>query len=108
MRKNRIFKETPDENTESFRRWAESLPIGVVCLNNLSIEWHNQSFAKLFDPQSAEYLRGKSLYVLAGSPHDEKTLDEIVLAISEAAGTDSALLKCRRVNGEFFLGQFRL
>ncbi len=108
MRKNRIFKETPDENTESFRRWAESLPIGVVCLNNLSIEWHNQSFANLFDPQSAEYLRGKSLYVLAGSPHDEKTLDEIVLAISEAAGTDSALLKCRRVNGEFFLGQFRL
>lgn len=108
MRKNRIFEESPDENPESFKRWAESLPIGVVCVNNLSIEWHNQSFANLFDPQSAEYLGGKSLYVLAGSLHDEKTLDEIVLANLEAAGTDSALLKCLRVNGEFFLGQFRL
>jgi PAS domain S-box-containing protein len=108
MRKNRIFEESPDENPESFKRWAESLPIGVVCVNNLSIEWHNQSFANLFDPQSAEYLGGKSLYVLAGSLHDEKALDEIVLANLEAAGTDSALLKCLRVNGEFFLGQFRL
>lgn len=108
MRKNRIFKEMPDETAESFRRWAELLPLGVVCVNNLSIEWHNQFFANLFDPESAEYLTGKSLYGLAGGPHDEKMLDEILAATSEAAGTDSAIIKCRRSNGQFFLGQFRL
>lgn len=104
--KNAFFKEAAYYDPELLRKLAYSLPIGVLGIHNMQIEWYNLAFKQMFDPKSIIDFVGKSLRSLLTSSSEEKRLHALAREKPDFTDGGSTIIQCCRQNGQYFLAQF--
>lgn len=104
--KNGSFKEAAYYDPELLRKLAYSLPIGVLGVHNMQIEWCNLAFKQMFDPKLTTDFIGKSLRFLSTSSCEEKRLHALARPRPDFTDGDSTIIQCCRQNGQYFLAQF--
>ena len=104
--KNGFLEETAYYDSESLKKLSFSLPVGVLAVNNLRIEWCNPAFQQIFDPKSTVAFAGKNIRSLSNSSSDEKRLRNLLINQTDFADSTPAIVKCNRQNGAVFLALF--
>ena len=104
--KNGFLEETAYYDPKSFKKLALSLPVGVLAVNNLRIEWCNPAFQQIFDPNFTIDFVGKSILSLADSSREEKRLSDLLINHRDFTDPTPAIVRCRRQNGQAFMSLF--
>lgn len=106
MRKSKVTGRAPTDGLPSIRGLASYLPIAVVSVRSYVIEWHNQAFGHLFDPDSQTDWEGRELDALTGSASDKKTFYDLLMDSHTSRKAMSAIMRCHDTSGRCFLAQF--